>query len=389
MSSRTKRMQLRVLLNLLLLWDILPVALSLSTCKTIDIEQIRKKRIEAIRGQILSKLKMSSPPKAEQVTVTNEVMVLYNSTKELLGDLVKEQQQVTTATQSDYYAKEVHRFDTLEVNSGSRGGQDADSFHKIYQFNISLNISSEYSLHRAEFRLYRMPRDVADVSEQRVELYQVDSHTNTYLDNRLLKTKGEEEWISFDVTETVKKWLLNKETDQRLKISVHCSCESSNLKKSLQLKFYESPRGDLQALAKRNRKMAHILIMSTPSTRADTHSRRKRDLDTDYCFASAEEKNCCVRRMYIDFRKDLNWKWIHEPKGYYANFCMGPCPYIWSSDTQYSTVLALYNLHNPGGSASPCCVPHVLEPLPILYYVGRQPKVEKLSNMVVKSCKCS
>lgn len=52
-------------------------------------------------------------------------------------------------------------------------------------------------------------------------------------------------------------------------------------------------------------------------------------------------------------------------------------------------MLGLYNTLNPEASASPCCVPQDLEPLTILYYVGRTPKVEQLSNMVVKSCKCS
>ncbi len=37
--------------------------------------------------------------------------------------------------------------------------------------------------------------------------------------------------------------------------------------------------------------------------------------------------------------------------------------------------MALYKHHNPGASAQPCCVPQALEPLPILYYVGRQHKV--------------
>lgn len=52
-------------------------------------------------------------------------------------------------------------------------------------------------------------------------------------------------------------------------------------------------------------------------------------------------------------------------------------------------VLSLYTQHNPSASASPCCVPSELEPLGIVYYVGRQAKVEQLSNMVVKSCRCS
>ncbi|XP_067831144.1 transforming growth factor beta-1 proprotein-like [Heptranchias perlo] len=382
-------MQVRALLSLLCLWDTLTLSLSLSTCKTIDMEQIRKKRIEAIRGQILSKLKMSSPPVAEQVAVTKAVMTLYNSTRELLDVLTREQAAVT-GTQADYYAKEVHRFDTLPDDKGTRGGE-GDAEYNIYQFNISLNITSESFLHRAEFRLYRMSKFDAADEEQRVELYQMGPNANTYLDNRLLKTKGNEEWISFDVTETVKEWVLTRVTDQRLKIGVHCPCEgtATQSKQRLQLRFFGRPRGDMASLAEQNRKMPHILIMSTPTTRAQMHSRRKRDLNADYCVSNTEEKNCCVRPMYIDFRKDLGWKWIHEPKGYYANFCMGPCPYIWSTDTQYTTVLALYNMHNPGASASPCCVPQVLEPLPILYYVGRQPKVEQLSNMIVKSCKCS
>lgn len=47
---------------------------------------------------------------------------------------------------------------------------------------------------------------------------------------------------------------------------------------------------------------------------------------------------CCLRSLYIDFRRDLNWKWIHEPKGYKANFCSGSCPYLWSADNHYNMV---------------------------------------------------
>lgn len=45
-----------------------------------------------------------------------------------------------------------------------------------------------------------------------------------------------------------------------------------------------------------------------------------------------------MRPLYIDFRQDLGWKWVHEPKGYFANFCSGPCPYLRSADTTHSTV---------------------------------------------------
>ncbi|ETE57217.1 Transforming growth factor beta-1, partial [Ophiophagus hannah] len=43
----------------------------------------------------------------------------------------------------------------------------------------------------------------------------------------------------------------------------------------------------------------------------------------------------------------------------------------------FAQVLALYNFHNPSASAAPCCVPDELEPLGIIYYVGRQAKLRK------------
>lgn len=59
-----------------------------------------------------------------------------------------------------------------------------------------------------------------------------------------------------------------------------------------------------------------------------------------FCLSSHRnvQDNCCLRSLYIDFKKDLGWRWIHEPKGYNANFCAGACPYLWSADTQHSNV---------------------------------------------------
>lgn len=53
---------------------------------------------------------------------------------------------------------------------------------------------------------------------------------------------------------------------------------------------------------------------------------------------SRKTETCCMRKLYIDFRKDLGWKWIHKPKGYFANYCMGSCTYIWNAENKYSQV---------------------------------------------------
>ncbi|XP_075394158.1 transforming growth factor beta-1 proprotein isoform X2 [Tenrec ecaudatus] len=378
-----------LLLRLLVLTPSRPAA-GLSTCKTIDMELVKRKRIEAIRGQILSKLRLASPPSQGDEPpgpLPEAVLALYNSTRDRVAG---ESAEPEPEPEADYYAKEVTR--VLMV----------DSKHKIYEpfrhgshstymlFNTSElreAVSDPLLLSRAELRLQRLKLKV----EQHVELYQkYSNNTWRYLSNRLLAPSESPEWLSFDVTPVVRQWLSHGGEIEGFRLSTHCSCDDKDRKLQLEIKGLSNSnrRGDLAAIHGMHRPF--LLLMATPLERAQHlhSSRHRRALDTNYCFSSTE-KNCCVRQLYIDFRKDLGWKWIHEPKGYHANFCLGPCPYIWSLDTQYSKVLALYNQHNPGASAAPCCVPQALEPLPIVYYVGRKPKVEQLSNMIVRSCKCS
>nr|XP_012597896.1 transforming growth factor beta-3 isoform X3 [Microcebus murinus]XP_012597906.1 transforming growth factor beta-3 isoform X3 [Microcebus murinus] len=283
---------------------------------------------------------------------------------------------------------------------------------KVFRFNVSSVEKNGTNLFRAEFRVLRVPNPSSKRNEQRIELFQIlrpDEHIakQRYIGGKNLPTRGTAEWLSFDVTDTVREWLLRRESNLGLEISIHCPCHTfqpngdilENIHEVMEIKFKgvdnedDHGRGDLGRLKKqKDHHSPHLILMMIPPHRLDGPGqggqRKKRALDTNYCFRNLEE-NCCVRPLYIDFRQDLGWKWVHEPKGYYANFCSGPCPYLRSADTTHSTVLGLYNTLNPEASASPCCVPQDLEPLTILYYVGRTPKVEQLSNMVVKSCKCS
>ncbi|XP_030632268.1 transforming growth factor beta-3 proprotein [Chanos chanos] len=394
------------------------MTLSLSTCTTVDIDHIKKKRVEAIRGQILSKLRLTSPPQALSPSqVPYQVLALYNSTKELIEELGRDRQQTCGQdnTETEYYAKEIHKFNMLqglpENNDLPYCPKGITS--KVFRFNVSTMEKNATNLFRAEFRALRVPNSSAKRNEQRIELYQIirkDEHiaNQRYIGGKNVLTKGTPEWVSFDVTETVREWLMYRESNLGLEVSVHCPCHTfnpngdiiENVNEVLEVKFkgmdgdYEEQqiRWDQGRLKKQKEQLfPHLILMMLPPHRLDvppTSRRRKRALDTNYCFSNYEE-NCCVRRLYIDFRQDLGWRWIHEPKGYHANFCSGPCPYLRSADTTHSSLLSLYNTLNPEASASPCCVPQDLEPLTILYYVGRTPKVEQLSNMIVKSCKCS
>ncbi|CAL8290980.1 transforming growth factor beta-3 proprotein [Gadus morhua] len=402
-------------LLLFLISNCVTMTLSLSTCTTVDIDHIKKKRVEAIRGQILSKLRLTSPP---QTIGTNQVplqvLALYNSTKELIEELGRDRQQSCGQdnTETEYYAKEIYKFNMINGPPENNDLCPKSITSKLFRFNVSEMEKNSTNLFRAEFRALRIPNSSSRRNEQRIELYQIlqkDDHIakQRYIGGKNVLTKGTPEWISFDVTETVREWLMYRQTNLGLEISVHCPCHTFSPNgdidekvhellevkfKAMEPEYEEQVRLDMSRLKKQQKEVyPHLILMMLPPHRLDAQSssrRRKRALDTNYCFSNYEE-NCCVRPLYIDFRQHLGWKWIHEPKGYYANFCSGPCPYLRSADTTHSSLLSLYNTLNPEASASPCCVPQDLEPLTILYYVGRTPKVEQLSNMIVKSCKCS
>lgn len=88
----------------------------MSTCKTLDLEMVKKKRIEAIRSQILSKLRLPKEPESDQGEDQEEIpsllLSLYNSTREMLKEQQSEVQTRVSIEQEDeeYFAKVVNKF---------------------------------------------------------------------------------------------------------------------------------------------------------------------------------------------------------------------------------------------------------------------------------------
>uniref|UniRef100_A0A8D0DZ04 Transforming growth factor beta n=1 Tax=Salvator merianae TaxID=96440 RepID=A0A8D0DZ04_SALMN len=412
------------LLSVFLTLELTTVAFALSTCSTLDMDQFMRKRIEAIRGQILSKLKLTSPPEEypEPEEVPPEVISIYNSTRDLLQEKANRRAATCEKERSDeeYYAKEVYKVEMVPYHQSNQGQStnfilpsNTIPYFRRVKFDVTALEKNASNLVKAEFRVFRLQNPKARVSEQRIELYQIlklkdpASPMQRYIDSKVVKTRAEGEWLTFDVTETVNEWLHHRDRNAGFKISLHCPCCTfvpsnnyiiPNKSEELEARFagiddyVTYSTGDIKSSKKKyNEKKPHLLLMLLPSYRLESQQnsrRKKRALDAAYCFRNVQD-NCCLRSFYIDFKRDLGWKWIHEPKGYNANFCAGACPYLWSSDTQHSRVLSLYNTINPEASASPCCVSQDLEPLTILYFVGKTPKIEQLSNMIVKSCKCS
>ncbi|XP_047661477.1 transforming growth factor beta-1 proprotein isoform X2 [Tachysurus fulvidraco] len=370
-----------LLLALLCLMGCVGYCGTLSTCKPLNLELVKRKRIEAIRGQILSKLRLAKEPedddKGESDEVPVEVLSVYNSTVELNEELIPTPDS-PDAEEEAYYAKEVHKFTMNNFTN-----------NMVMLFNVTEMrdvLGLERMVSQAELRLLIRDPRFAPGNEERLELYEGAGDKAHYLNSHLITNNLNGKWISFDVTPTVKNWLKNSEAEKALQLKLPHGCGESE--KIPYISGTSTDRLDTAVLQTKMKK-PHILVMSLPEDRVRHLSSRRKRQATGDAVCSEQSDVCCVRRLYIDFRKDLGWKWIHEPSGYYANYCIGSCSFVWNAENKYSQVLALYKHHNPGASAQPCCVPQVLDPLPILYYVGRQHKVEQLSNMIVKTCRCS
>lgn len=363
---------------------------NLSTCNTVDFEMVKKKRIEAIRSQILSKLRLEKAPveAGEKEEIPANLLSLYNSTSEMLQEQqVMVQKNMSLEQEEEYFAKVLNKFNMTEKNNTDASNEPSviSMFFDISEIRNSVGDSQ--LLTSAELRMLIKKPKILD--EQRVELYYSNGTSMRYHASRFIANKWKDKWLSFDVTEPLQSWLQLNKNEQKFELRRYCECGSSDDTLNFSISGTRIGRGDIADLVKKTQQPPYILTMSIPqNVTRPAHSRKKRSPDTtDSC--STQSHNCCLKNLYIDFRKDLGWKWIHRPTGYYANYCMGSCTYIWDAENKYSQILALYKHHNPGASAQPCCAPQTLEPLPIIYYVGRQHKAEQLSNMIVTSCKCS
>ncbi|KAK5601142.1 hypothetical protein CRENBAI_003530 [Crenichthys baileyi] len=362
---------------------------SMSTCKTLDLEMVRQKRIEAIRSQILSKLRLPKAPEPEEAgdkeDIPTTLLSLYNSTKDMLKEQQNEVQSTISPEQEEeeYFAKVLNKFNMTSKNSTERT--------RTMFFNIADIRNSVGDFRLLTSAELRMLINTASINnEQRVELYYSSGASFRYHASRFMTNSLKDKWLSFDVTEPLQQWLKDKEDEQRFELRVFCECEQKVASQfSFGISGISTKRGDQGRMDLMTGQPPYILTISIPKNMSSHLTSRKKRSTSGPETCTAQTENCCVRSLYIDFRKDLGWKWIHKPTGYLANYCMGSCTYIWNAENKYSQILALYKHHNPGASAQPCCVPQTLEPLPILYYVGRQHRVDQLSNMIVKSCKCS
>jgi hypothetical protein len=69
---------------------------------------------------------------------------------------------------------------------------------------------------------------------------------------------------------------------------------------------------------------------------------RRQTLDFDYCNSlSTKQPKCCLRSFRLNFKKDLGWDWIVQPKTISLNQCLGECEPHWGEDVSHVQVCTI------------------------------------------------
>ncbi|XP_019736562.1 growth/differentiation factor 11 isoform X1 [Hippocampus comes] len=117
----------------------------------------------------------------------------------------------------------------------------------------------------------------------------------------------------------------------------------------------------------------------------ETTKRSRRNLGLD-CDEHSTESRCCRYPLTVDFEA-FGWDWIIAPKRYKANYCSGQCEYMFMQKYPHTH---LVQHANPRGSAGPCCTPTKMSPINMLYFNDKQQIIHgKIPGMVVDRCGCS
>lgn len=105
-----------------------------------------------------------------------------------------------------------------------------------------------------------------------------------------------------------------------------------------------------------------------------------------------ETKKCCRHPMNVVFKDIKGLDFIIQPRNFDAGYCKGRCPPRYNPANHHALLQSLIWKENRTRVPRPCCAPHKLADLEILYFDEDDPtqlKVNVWKDMKVLECACS
>ncbi|XP_066433193.1 growth/differentiation factor 8-like [Eleutherodactylus coqui] len=325
----------------------------------------KSSRIEAIKIQILSKLRLEQAPNISKDAIKH-LMPKAPPLEELIDqyDVQSDDSSEGSLEEDDYHATtETIITMSTEPDFSTREKQKCCyfKFSSIIQYN---------KIAKAQLWIYLKPvqkRTTVFIQTFRLPRYVNDNLRSTGI--RPLKLEmnpGPGIWKSIDVKTALQNWL--KQLESNIGIEVKATDENGR----------DIPVGHRGSNEDGMNPFIEVKVMDTPK-------RSRRDFGLD-CDEHSAESRCCRYQLTVDFEA-FGWDWIIAPKRYKANYCSGECGVVFLQKYPHTH---LVQQANPRGSAGPCCTPTKMSPINMLYFNENEQIIYgKIPAMVVDRCGCS
>lgn len=336
-------------------------------CATCEVrQQIKTMRLNAIKSQILSKLRMKEAPNISR-DVVKQLLPKAPPLQQLLDQydvLGDDNKDVVMEEDDEHATTETIMMMATEPEAVVR----VDGEPKCCYFSFAQKLQASRVV-RAQLWVHLRPSDEATTVFLQISRLTPVTDGSRHTRIRSLKIDvgaGVSSWQSIDVKQVLSVWLRQPETNWGIEINA-----------------FDSRGNDLAVTSAEPGEEGLQPFMEVKISEGPKRTRRDSGLD---CDENSPESRCCRYPLTVDF-EDFGWDWIIAPKRYKANYCSGECEYMHLQKYPHTH---LVNKANPRGSAGPCCTPTKMSPINMLYFNRKEQIIYgKIPSMVVDRCGCS
>ncbi|XP_051937902.1 growth/differentiation factor 8 [Hippocampus zosterae] len=338
------------------------------SCSGCDLrQQIKSMRLNAIKSQILSKLRMKEAPNISR-DVVKQLLPRAPPLQQLLDQydvLGDDNRDRAVVDEDDEHAVT----ETIMLMATEPEPEvQADGSPKCCLFTLSPKFQASRVL-RAQLWVYLRPAEEPTAVFLQISRLTPASDGGRRVRVRSLKLDvkaGAGSWQSIDVKQVLSVWLRQPDTNWGIHINA-----------------YDNAGNDLAVTSAEPGEQGLQPFMEVKLSEGPRRPRRDSGLD---CDENSPESRCCRYPLTVDF-EDFGWDWIIAPKRYKANYCSGECEYMHLQKYPHTH---LVNKANPRGNAGPCCTPTKMSPINMLYFNRKEQIIYgKIPSMVVDRCGCS
>lgn len=330
-------------------------------------EQSKVLRLETIKSQILSKLRLKQAPNISR-EVVNQLLPKAPPLQQLLDqhDFQGDASPQDEFVEADEYHATTESVITMASEPEPIVQVDGKPSCCFFKFSPKLMFTKVL---KAQLWVYLRPlQQTSTVYLQILRLKPVTDQGSRHIRIRSLKIELNSRsgyWQSIDFKHVLQNWFKQPHTNWG--IDINAFDESGNDLAVTSLRPGEEGLPFLE-----------VKVL-------ETTKRSRRNLGLD-CDEHSTESRCCRYPLTVDFEA-FGWDWIIAPKRYKANYCSGQCEYMFMQKYPHTH---LVQHANPRGSAGPCCTPTKMSPINMLYFNDKQQIIHgKIPGMVVDRCGCS